>query len=878
LPIDVGSRSTEWRFSTEVAPGRASPPAADGTFEPSVLEPSVGQAMNAAVPSEPLGLDLSREVVAAQLFGLEKAPSLGRFQLLNRLGAGGMGVVYAAYDPELDRPVALKLVRVSAPVGSAAIEEGRALARLSHPNVVPVFEVGYAGEHIYIVMELVLGRTLRRWASEGRRSHRDVVKAYRQAGAGLAAAHAAGLVHQDFKPDNAIMGGDGRVRVVDFGLARAAETAEDRMTTEPGRRAGTPKYMAPEQLAGRPITGAADQYGLCAALGEALTAASGSPPPRWLAAIVERGCASDPADRYPSMSALLAALERDPAVRRRRTIAAATLALLTGLVFVTGRSIGARPAVTCAQGRARIATVWGPEGREAIFQSGVGGGAYGRSVRQPLLSQTSAYELRWAAAYRGVCEARRAGVESETSNERRLACLESGRRALAALAVLVGTGSPAGREVHEAEPADLVLAARALPDPDACAEGQAVATSVAPAGEAIAAEVAELRHQLAGARIRLAAGQARDVRGEGQRLVARARELGYAPLVAEALLLEGHATMSIDERAAAVPPLTEASTLAFRVGDEALAVESWARRAWAQGTSQGGAGALQGIEIVQAVADHLAAPSFARALLYNNVGAVEVALEHSERAAPAFERAAREAQGVVGPGAAELLVVPVNEALVTRDAARRERLLGRAVAAKADLLGPDHPETLAARWLQGDYTEDSVGALEILVPTCSALQPHNRVLAKHCWAEVAFIRADLNRTVEAIAALTAAASIEVARESDVPWVLPRLHLSEGNVAASAREFTVLLQQWPLSDTAPWWNRQTRAELELGLAEARLAAGDPRDAARTLESAVRTLSEIARKVSVTSVDRRLARARAQLARASARLRVHARARG
>jgi eukaryotic-like serine/threonine-protein kinase len=854
-----GSQSREWRFLSESAvPGTGVSQAAGAG------ESSVGQALAAARPSDPLGLDLSRGVVAAQLFGLRDTPSLGRFQLLNRLGAGGMGVVYSAYDPELDRTVAVKLVRVSPSSGRAAMEEGRALARLSHPNVVPVFEVGYAGDHVYIVMELVLGQTLRRWAS-GRRLG-EVVKAYRQAGAGLAAAHAVGLVHQDFKPDNAIMGADGRVRVVDFGLARDAEAAERRRDAPPPerRRAGTPQYMAPEQKAGGPITAATDQFGLCASLREALP----SPPPRWLKVIVDRGCAADAKDRFPSMSVLVDALGRDPLAVRRRWLGASVLAVLAAVLFVIGRTTVASRAISCAAGSARIATAWAPTGRGTVLHSLVQLGTYGASVRQALQVQTGDYETRWADGYRRACEAHQAGVESEGLRDRRMACLETGRRALTALASMVGT-------IEEANLGNLVLAARALPDPGACAQGAAMLADVTPPSTANAARVSELRSQLAGARVRLAGGRLREVRSESEGLVRQARTLAYPPLLAEALLVLGHATMSMDERTAAIAPLTEAYTLAFRTGDDALAVEAWARRAWVRGTTAGGEDSLTGGDIVQAVAEHLPAPSFARALLYNNLGSIQLELEHREQSAPVFERAAREARDVVGPGAIELLNIPINQALATDEAARRESLLARAVAVRTGLLGPDHPLTLEARWLQGDHTEGLAAALKVLVPTCAALRPHNAVLAKHCWREVAFIQGDLGRRAEAIATLTVARSIDVAPESDIPGILPYLWLWEGDAETAASAFAALVRDLPASDSQPWWDRKERAELQVGWAQALLASGQVREARRTLESAVRGLTDIAHKFPYPPVERRLGRARAELARTLALLRAPAR---
>src|SRR5262245_17835160 len=187
-------------------------------------------------PREPVGMQLARARVFGAMFGEGGATgSFGRFRVLERLGAGSMGVVYEAYDPDLARGVALKLVDVSGKHRASALAEAQALARLSHPHVVPIFDVDLEGDHVYLVMELVRGTTLRHWPRG--RSVAGIIAAYVQAGDALAAAHAAGLVHRDFKPDNAIMGGDGRVRVVDFGLACEADAAE-RAPAAPRRPAG----------------------------------------------------------------------------------------------------------------------------------------------------------------------------------------------------------------------------------------------------------------------------------------------------------------------------------------------------------------------------------------------------------------------------------------------------------------------------------------------------------------------------------------------------------------------------------------------------------------------------------------------------------------
>jgi len=215
---------------------------------------------------------------------LLRGDRVGRFIVLDRLGHGGMGVVHAAFDPELDRKVALKLVLPERDGGAHArarlLREAQAMARLAHPNVVAVHDVGTIDDRVWIAMEYVRGRTLTLWLAEARRSWRQIVDMFAQAGEGLRAAHEVGLVHRDFKPDNVMIGDDGRARVMDFGLARAGsdplaeqETGEPRsapLVTQLGAVVGTPRYMAPEQWQGCVADAQADQFAFCVALWEAL--------------------------------------------------------------------------------------------------------------------------------------------------------------------------------------------------------------------------------------------------------------------------------------------------------------------------------------------------------------------------------------------------------------------------------------------------------------------------------------------------------------------------------------------------------------------------------------------------------------------------------
>ena len=321
--------------------------------------------------------------------------SIGRFLILGELGAGGMGQVFAAYDPKLDRRVALKVVRGAPDHDGSAwrarlIREAQAMARLSHPHVVAVHEVDTDRDtdQLYVAMELIDGTNLAQWLCDAPRDWREILDKFLAAGEGLAAAHAAGLVHRDFKPSNVLVGADGRVRVADFGLVRArgevdrgdlaSNRLRDESLTQVGAMIGTPAYMAPEQVGGHLADERCDVFAFCVALWEALYgvrpfSADSSvdrlaaikrgelgPPaldagaPRWPQPHLRRGMSYEPADRWPDMRSLLAALARDPAAeraRRRRAVLGAAAALLLGGLLVWGLS----SLWTLARARAREA-------------------------------------------------------------------------------------------------------------------------------------------------------------------------------------------------------------------------------------------------------------------------------------------------------------------------------------------------------------------------------------------------------------------------------------------------------------------------------------------------------------------------------------------
>ncbi|HTJ40829.1 MAG TPA: serine/threonine-protein kinase [Kofleriaceae bacterium] len=261
--------------------------------------------------------------------------TIGRFVLRTKLGEGGMGVVFAADDPDLGRQVAVKLVRddASPALRARLLREAQAMARLEHPNTVRVFEVGAAAGRLYVAMELVDGETLTAWLARAPRTWREIVGKFVELGAGLAAVHKAGLVHRDFKPDNVLVDRSGHARVADFGLARFDGAGDDPGSpalaaplTRTGAMMGTPGYMAPEQQFGSDVDARADQYSFCVALREALGAGLAKAP-RGVRSAISRGLSYDASERFPSLDALLATLARTIAPRRGAWIAAGAVVL-----------------------------------------------------------------------------------------------------------------------------------------------------------------------------------------------------------------------------------------------------------------------------------------------------------------------------------------------------------------------------------------------------------------------------------------------------------------------------------------------------------------------------------------------------------------------
>ncbi len=520
-----------------------------------------------------LEMDVVESRVHERLFGAStRTVSIGRFVVLGSAGAGGMGVVFAAHDPELDRKVAIKLVatqRVGAGASAQArlVAEAQTMARLSHPNIVTVHEVGMHDGGIWVAMEYVDGDTLARWVERERPPWRQILAAYEQAGQGLAAAHRAGVVHRDFKPSNAMIDRTGRVRVVDFGLAviDAGAATDPEMPADDGgshhAMAGTPTYMAPELVMGAPASVQSDVYAFCVSAWTAIfgvhpfarddlvdtiaAMASGAvtPPPEssaeWVGRALERGLAPDPNDRWSTMDALLDALDRG----RRRARMARMLAPIAALALGVAAFLGVRELVTrartaaCASAGASIAEVWNDDARadvrSAVLASEAGHAAV---TAERVLARVDARADEWQHARTEACldvDVRERW--DEDTLERSLWCLDERRTQIESLVRGLSRGQLEAVQ-------NGVSAAAALASVDACRDPAALARLPAPPVRA-REEIREVRAQLGRVGSLEYAGRSAEGLAEARAALARARALEWAPLVAaakgrEAMMLE----------------------------------------------------------------------------------------------------------------------------------------------------------------------------------------------------------------------------------------------------------------------------------------------------------------------------------------------------
>jgi len=464
--------------------------------------------------------------------------SVGRYRVLEVLGMGGMGIVYLAHDPQLDRKVAVKVIRRrgrdDAEQSTRLLREARAMAKLSHPNVIAVHDVGTWNEQVFVAMEYVDAGTLKGWMKGVERTWKEIGPTLIAAGRGLAAAHEAGLVHRDFKPDNVLLSNRGRVFVTDFGLARwsviteASEAGAPTLDGEPsettdgerfheltksGAFVGTPAYMAPEQFSRAKVGPACDQFAFCVVLWEALfgarpfesrtlvslahavcetptpTVPATPALPRRVRAALLRGLAKKPEDRFPSMHALLGALGPVGGRRASWGIAAGLGAVAIPLTVLALRA--PEPAVsasaTCS-GLTGLHEVWNEDIAQRLTDAFEASGLRtAPAIADNVRARLDSYALAWSAQEQSVCLATaKAEIGADQAALRRQ-CL--GRARIVARGVIEGLTQADSKMVRRAS-----QTVAGLPNAQACTDDAQLSAEQAPIPpEAIAERVAIIR-------------------------------------------------------------------------------------------------------------------------------------------------------------------------------------------------------------------------------------------------------------------------------------------------------------------------------------------------------------------------------------------------
>jgi serine/threonine protein kinase/tetratricopeptide (TPR) repeat protein len=734
---------------------------------------------------------------------LARGASIGRYVVLGLVGRGGMGEVYAAYDPELDRKVAVKLLRVKPGAGVSLTEgrqrtlrEAQAIARLSHPNVVVVYDVGTFEDKVFIAMEFVEGHTAGFWSQSQTRTWQESLKVYQAAGRGLAAAHDKGLVHRDFKPDNIMVSRDGQVRVMDFGLARQAEkpivitgergvitsdgvtttqrlpapldepgspiavvesgapiapldgstlvltppgddsrvpefessktAAFDQRLTRTGAMMGTPAYMAPEQFRGRATDARSDQFAFCVALYEALyderpfggntlmalttNVVNGrvrEPPantkvPMWIRKILLRGLRVNADERFPSMVELLEALGRDPAVARRRWLLATSSAVL---LLAAGTGFGMRQGMAdskpvCRGGPEKLDGIWElvPPGtgetprqaqlHEAFLKSGK---SYAKDVWATTSNALTKYARAWADMYRETCEATAVNkVQSTEVLDLRMECLNE---RLGGLRALTNVFSEANGEVVE----NAASAANSLPSLDRCADVPILRAVLRPPDNArTRGQVDDLRARVAELKAKFDAGRSKEAMQRAPLLVGEARKTGYLPLVAEALLLEGHVMTTAGDSRSAEIALDEAFLAAEASRHDEVKAEAAAFLVYVVGYQQASFEAgKRWAKLADAVLRRMGGHELLEAWLLNDLGGVFAQEGSPEAAMPLLEKSLALKEKMLGPRHPDVGIAEVSLALALYKLGRNGEALAhnaRACGILENGLGAAHPD------------------------------------------------------------------------------------------------------------------------------------------------------------------------------------------
>ena len=680
-------------------------------------------------------------------FRLERGTSIERYVVLYELGVGGMGVVYAAYDPELDRKVALKLLHAdgrSERARNRLLREAKAIARLTHPNVITVHDVGTYEGRVFVAMEYVDGVTLRQWLQQERRDWQQVVQVLLRAGEGLAAAHAADLIHRDFKPDNVLVDRTGRPVVLDFGLARRASTsmsndeasahppvsatrelppdALEAHLTKTGAKLGTPAYMSPEQHLGTETDARTDQFSFCVVLWEALYGvrpfrAQGSiamavkvvrgeidePPrhvtvPSWVRRVLTRGLSSSPEQRYPTMKDLLSALRTDPRRRTRRTLTAVG----TGLAVLLGgwgafRLATASPEICSpTQAEQRWAGAWDETLQLRVEKAfGDAGVSYAPTALRGVTAGLDDYADRWRALYVDACEAtHRHKEQSEEMLALQMSCLRNRREEVASLAQEFTKG---GQAIIE----NAVEAVAALPRPESCRDVETLAGRLQLADDpATRVRVDALRARLAEARAKEYAGHYTQALQNADAVIASAEDGELPWIAAEALLRRASVLERRGEFEDAQESLLGAVWQASLAEHTEIEAEAWVRLVWVTGVER--LDVEQGhvwAKFAEVALQRLGKAERLRANLTHNLGGLYYRQGKMPEALEHYREALREQKRLLGandPSVAMTLNHIGNALMEQGDYVTAKDYCERSLDLRERILGPRHPKVAAS--------------------------------------------------------------------------------------------------------------------------------------------------------------------------------------
>jgi tetratricopeptide (TPR) repeat protein/predicted Ser/Thr protein kinase len=658
-------------------------------------------------------------LVAALAKGLPTtADVIGRYRIVKELGAGAMGIVYEAHDPQLDRRVAIKVLRRGA--GRGLQREAQVLARLDHPNVVAVYDVGTEGDDVFVAMALVEGRTLGAWLAEQRRGTAEIVATFVSAGRGLLAAHQQGIVHRDFKPANVLVGSDGTVRVADFGVARIA-SENGGAASGPGTGgalvasafAGTPAYMSPEQLACGVIDARSDQFSFCVALHEAVY---GERPfrgrdvdelkrsvdaglgelartaPAWVRRVLERGLATDPERRYPTMRELVADLTREPARPGRRVgliVGAVGLVAIAGGIALATRRGGDAAPKPCTGAERELAGIWGvPERIQVVAAVRATALPYAADVASSIEHRLDAYADAWVAAHTNACEAtivRRERTDEQLSQQ--MLCLDDRKRSFAAVSTLF---VHANRDIVP-RAVDVVSSLPPIAD---CNDLRLLAMRLKPpADPAVRARLQAVATEVANVRALRAAGQYQQALPRAQQLVEDTRKVAYRPAQATALHDLGNLQADLSD-ANAQRTLREAALAAEAAGDDTDAVQAWIDLANTTGFEEGKISEAEDwLGHAEAMLERVGGDAKLEAELFNSRAAIALARGKFDEARTLFEKAIER-----GTGHSSELRVQNFRSNVAVTLMRMNRhadaipYLREALAADERIYGPRHPK------------------------------------------------------------------------------------------------------------------------------------------------------------------------------------------